>query len=65
MDKDLLEILEDKKLHVHSAIEDFPLPGIPIATQMISTHYLMHGPNIVYCGNTQGLKQFAINFKYF
>ena len=63
MDKDLLQILENKKLHVHSAIEDFPLPGIPIATQMISTHYLMYKNNIVYCGTLCGLEKFVLNFE--
>jgi len=63
MDKELLEILETKKLHVHNIDVSELLPGIPLAFLANSTHYIMHGEKIVFYGIVQGIRSFAVNFK--
>jgi ABC-type protease/lipase transport system fused ATPase/permease subunit len=50
LDKELLNQLEQKNLHVHNVIADEVLPGIPLVTKMWSTHYIMHDGDIVFCG---------------
>ena len=60
---ELLKVLEDKQLHVHQRTDDERLPNIPFCIQQSSTHYIMHGADIVYCGCLQGIRSFANQFK--
>jgi len=63
MDVELLEVLEVKNLHVHNININELLPNIPLAYKANSTHYIMHGADIVFCGLIQGVRAFAHNFK--
>jgi hypothetical protein len=62
LDKELLNQLEQKNLHVHNVIADEILPGIPLVTKIWSTHYIMHNGDIVFCGRLQGLRIFVFKF---
>ena len=62
MDKELLEILEEKDLHVHVidhslGYKDFG--DIPLARMVGSTHFVMKGSDIVFVGSVQGVTSYA------
>jgi len=56
----VLKKLEEKNLHVHVIEDDEKLP-IPYAIKSISTHYVMDGSKIVFCGSSEGVVNWVMS----
>jgi len=61
--KDLLKKMDECNFFVHAIAPGELLPGIPIAHQNISTHYLMHDSEIIFVGTAQGAINFVNKYK--
>ena len=61
LDDPLLVMMEQKGLHAHEITDDIRL-HIPPALLQWSTHYLTHGPDVVFYGKLPELKRFVTQF---